>query len=83
MRGKKTQNSQLIITEEQSHRTDPKATCINIFYYLLYHYILVLYFILNWINMLQLYKYSVYMAFTFSTTRKQCPYQHPPECLLM
>ena len=33
--------------------------------------------------MLQLYKYSVYMAFTFSTTRKQCPYQHPPECLFM
>ena len=44
MRGKKTQNSQLIITEEQSHRTDTKATCINIFYYLQYYYILVLYF---------------------------------------
>ena len=52
MRGKKTQNSQLIIIEEQSHKTDTKATCNQHFllFTVLLHFSIIFY--------IKLYKYA-------------------------
>ena len=52
-------------------------------HYLLHYYILLLYFILHCINMLQgIYPFCLY-GFTFSIILKQCPNQHSYMCFFV